>query len=291
MTTRREFFVMSGMALASTAASVEAEDRPAQESRSLDITQIRNATLRINYAGVRFLVDPMLSERHSWAGIKGTVNSEERNPLVHLPFAVEELIDVDAVIITHLHEDHWDAAAQSALPKALPLFVQNEEDAAIISTQGFSDVRILSKNSEFNGVQLIKIDGQHANDATYEAIGAILGKVCGVVFMHADERTVYLAGDTVWNEHVADALIEYRPGVTILNAGYAKVAGIEDGILMGTNDVARVHKMAPETVIVASHMEAVNHCTLTRAQLRTFARANGFADKLLAPGDGETVTF
>ena len=50
---------------------------------------------------------------------------------------------VDAVIMTHTHEDHWDETAQQAVPKNLPIFVQHESDAGMLRTQGFKDVRIL----------------------------------------------------------------------------------------------------------------------------------------------------
>jgi L-ascorbate metabolism protein UlaG (beta-lactamase superfamily) len=139
MTTRREFFALSGAALAATTFAAHAEGTPSAWEAGLKIAQIRNATLHIDYAGKRFLVDPMLSKRHAWPGFEGTVNSEERNPLVHLPFPVEDIFDVDAVIVTHLHEDHWDEAAPNRVPKTLPLFAQNEADAATIRSQGFTD--------------------------------------------------------------------------------------------------------------------------------------------------------
>lgn len=67
------------------------------------------------------------------------------------------------------------------------------------------------------------------------------------------------------------------------------VVGIEGGIIMGTQDVLSVHKAAPEALLIGSHMEAVNHCTVSRSQLRAFARNHGFADKLRTPGYGETL--
>ncbi|MDA5241556.1 MBL fold metallo-hydrolase [Agrobacterium radiobacter] len=287
MTTRRELFVLSGAALVASALPAGAEVAAPQDS--VKITQIRNATLHIVYGGVRFLVDPMLSDRHSWPGFEGSVNSEERNPLVHLPMTKEEIIDVDAVIVTHLHEDHWDEEARKVLPKTLPIFAQNDADASIIRGQGFSDVRVLSGTSDFNGVQLVKTGGRHGTEAHYARIGNLLGEACGVVFKKAELKTVYLAGDTIWHERVAAALKTHRPDVAILNTGYAMVLGIDGGIIMGTQDVLSVHKAAPETRLIASHMEAVNHCTVSRADLRAFARANGFADKLRTPGDGETI--
>lgn len=288
MTTRRELFALSGAALVAGTFPASAQIAAASQD-SVQITQIRNATLHIVYGGVRFLVDPMLSERHSWPGFEGTVNSEERNPLVHLPMTKDEIIDVDAVIVTHLHEDHWDEAARKVLPKTLPIFAQNDADAAVIRGQGFSDVRVLSDTSSFKGVQLIKTGGRHGTEAHYAKIGSLLGEVCGVVFKKAGLKTVYLAGDTIWHERVATALKTHSPDVAILNTGYAMIVGIEGGIIMGTQDVLSVYKATPDTLLIGSHMEAVNHCTVSRADLLAFAHANGFAHKLRTPGDGETL--
>ncbi|MDH4989661.1 hypothetical protein QEZ48_02305 [Aquamicrobium lusatiense] len=47
---------------------------------------------------MRFLVDPMLSERDSWPDFGGRANSEKRNPLVHPAIQVENARNVDAVI-------------------------------------------------------------------------------------------------------------------------------------------------------------------------------------------------
>ena len=209
--------------------------------------------------------------------------------MVHLPLPIADIVDVDGVIVTHLHEDHWDQAARDALEKDLPVFAQNDADAEVIRGQGFTDVRVLSENTEFDGVRLIKTAGRHGTQAHYEAMAELLGDVCGVVFNHPEEKTIYLAGDTIWNENAV--LSAHAPEIAILNAGYAMVQGIDGGIIMGTEDVLRVHQAAPEARLIASHMEAINHCVLTRAELRAFAAEEGFSDKLLTPGDGETNTI
>lgn len=268
ITTRRQMLALSGAAIANGSATSVVAQEKASPAAQPTLTQVRNATLRVDYAGVRFLVDPMLSDRHRWPGFEGTVNSEERNPLVHLPLPIADIIDVDAVIVTHLHPDHWDEAAQSAVPKTLPIFAQNEADAAVIMGQGFIDVRILSESSAFNGVNLVRTAGRHGTEAHFHAIGDILGEVCGVVFSAPGQNTVYLAGDTIWNNDVALTLASHRPDVAILNSGFAMIEGLEDSVIMGTDDVLSVHKAAPETLLIATHMEAVNHCVPTRAELR-----------------------
>ncbi|SFH36750.1 L-ascorbate metabolism protein UlaG, beta-lactamase superfamily [Palleronia marisminoris] len=288
MTTRRQMLAMSASAVVGSAVSVSAQGNEVSSESRGKITQVRNATLRIDYGGVRFLVDPMLADRHALPGFPGTVNSEQRNPMVHLPMPIADIVDVDAVIVTHLHEDHWDQAARDALPRDLPVFARNGTDAQVIRGQGFTDVRVLSESSEFGGVRLIKTAGRHGTEAHYELMAEILGEVCGLVFSHPDEKTIYLAGDTIWNDDVAAVLSAHAPEVAILNSGYAMVQGVDGGIIMGTEDVLRVHRAAPETVLIASHMEAINHCVLTRAELWAFAADEGLSDKLRTPGDGET---
>ncbi len=59
------------------------------------LTQVRNATLRIDYGGVRFLVDPLLAEKGAYPGFEGTANSHLRNPLVPLPMPHSALVGLD----------------------------------------------------------------------------------------------------------------------------------------------------------------------------------------------------
>lgn len=246
--------------------------------------------MRIDYSGVRFLIDPYLAEKESQPGFPGTVNNELRNPRVALPVPVDTLFNVDAVIVTHTHEDHWDEAAKKLLPKNLPIFAQNDSDRDLISGAGFTDVRVLDESTSFNGVSLIKTPGQHGSDADYEKIGEILGHVCGVVFKHPNEKTLYLAGDTIWNQYVEDNLKTYTPDVVIVNSGDAR-ALVTGPIIMDKQDVMRVCRAAPKAKVVTSHMEAINHCTLSRAELRAFLKENGLIEQVHVSEDGQVFTF
>jgi L-ascorbate metabolism protein UlaG (beta-lactamase superfamily) len=78
----------------------------------MNITQIRNATLLVEYAGKTLLIDPLLAERGAYPGFAGTANSHLANPLVDLPVPLATLLAADAVLVTHLHLDHWDETAR-----------------------------------------------------------------------------------------------------------------------------------------------------------------------------------
>lgn len=47
----------------------------------------------------------------------------------------------------------------------------------------------------------------------------------------------------------------------------------------------------PDATIIASHMDAVNHATISRAGLRDFLRKHGKDGRVLIPEDGECLEF
>jgi L-ascorbate metabolism protein UlaG (beta-lactamase superfamily) len=259
-----------------------------REFTPVNIRQVRNATLVLEYGGKRFLIDPMLADRGTYPAFQGTPNDHLRNPTVDLPVPALDLLDVDAVIVTHTHLDHWDDAAKRLVPKALPVFTQNERDAADIRASGFADTRILEDATSFDGITLSRTAGQHGTDAAYAIAGARLGSVCGVVFTHPLEKTLYIAGDTVWHPFVAEALQKHEPDVVVLNCGGNRINGLGD-IVMNAEDVARVHEAAPQATILASHMEAVNHATLSRQALREFLDARAMSPHVHVPNDGDLL--
>ncbi|WP_433747897.1 MBL fold metallo-hydrolase [Falsibacillus pallidus] len=253
----------------------------------MNIQQIRNATILVHYAGKKFLIDPFLGEKGSYPPFPNSVRQDEKNPLVSLPMAVEKLIeDVDAVIVTHLHLDHYDEAAKKILPKNMKMFVQNEGDASSVAGDGFLNVEILREDTVFEGIQLIKTNGQHGRGEIVKR----MGKVCGVVLKHSSEKTLYVAGDTVWNGDVDQAIRTHQPEIIVVNAGDNQL--LEGGsLVMGKEDVYEVVKAAPQAKIIASHMEAVNHWKLSREELKRFLEENGVSENVLVPEDGEEYSF
>lgn len=258
----------------------------------MQLTQIRNATLKLDYAGVRFLIDPMLADKEAWPGFPGTARSHLRNPLVALPVSVDTLLDIDVIIVTHTHQDHWDEAAQQLIPKDKVIYTQNESDASLIRSQGFTAVSVLADTNVIAGVNVVKTDGQHGSDEAYAIpeVAERLGDACGLVFSAEGEKTLYIAGDTIWVPPYVSSLKKYAPDVVVLNIGCATVDGI-GAIIMGKEDALRTLEILPAATLVASHMEAVNHCLLSRAELRAYTAENGLQQKVRVPEDGETLSL
>lgn len=253
------------------------------------IHQIRNATLIITYKDKKFLIDPWLMPKDYMPGFEMAVNANVRQPRVELPLSVEKIVDVDAVILTHFHPDHWDEFATKAIDKKIPFFVQNEVDQKQIQSLGFSDVRVVSvSGTEFDGITLYKTFGQHGKREIIKPLCEQVNMAydaMGVVFKAKNEKTLYVAGDTIWCEEVVEAIDKFAPDVIVVNACGATLLNGER-IIMNDEDVKTLTEYAPKAVIIASHMDTVSHLTVTRNDIRKMKLNN-----VLVPEDNEIMEF
>jgi L-ascorbate metabolism protein UlaG (beta-lactamase superfamily) len=248
----------------------------------------------VTFGGLRFLIDPFFAPKGSTPAVPSPYN-DFPNPLVELPLPVEDIVRVDAILVTHMHHfDHFDEHASRALPKSLPVFVQNEKEAADMVALGFEKVAALSdEGTSIGDVTLYRTEALHGagehSVRLYEEFG-LPGEASGCVFRSEGEPVFYLAGDTVWFEGVAETLDRFRPEVVALNAAWAQ---FPDGtpILMGPEDIETTVRHAPKARFIATHMDAVNHARLDRAGLRAFLRECGFEERFSIPEDGESLKF
>ncbi|MGE5112071.1 MAG: MBL fold metallo-hydrolase, partial [Acidobacteriaceae bacterium] len=175
--------------------------------------------------------------------------------------------------------------ATQVVPKALPILCQ-PEDAAKFGEWGYTDVRPVNTTTELNDVTIHRTAGQHGTGE----IGRQMAPVSGFVLRAPGSPSLYIAGDTIYCPEVESALKGDRPDVTVVNAGAAqfKTGG---PITMTALDVAKVCRFAPETRLIAVHMETINHCLLRRNELDRELTNYRLRDRVAIPEDGETVEF
>ncbi|MGH3007578.1 MAG: MBL fold metallo-hydrolase [Gaiellaceae bacterium] len=233
------------------------------------LTLVRNATLLLEVGGRRVLVDPMLDEAGARPPVENSSNPR-RNPLVPLPLAAEEIVrELDAVVVTHLHRDHLDGTAEGLLPRDVPVFCQPDDEVRL-QELGL-DARPVETTLDWDGLRLARTGGRHGTGALAELLGPVSGFVLD---------DLYVAGDTIWCPAVEEALERYRPRVAVVNGSGARFLE-GDPIVMTTEDVRRVAARVPTVVVV--HLEAINHCLETRADVRAAV------PEALVPEDGETL--
>ncbi|MEW9674300.1 MBL fold metallo-hydrolase [Ammoniphilus sp. 3BR4] len=252
----------------------------------MNIQQIRNATLVVQYAGKKFLIDPFLADKGTYPPFPAL--RQDNNPLVSLPTSIDNIINnVDAVIVTHLHLDHFDDVAKDVLPKDIKMFVQNEEDATEVRNAGFLNIEVLQEDTSFEDIQLTKTKGEHGRGEILKL--PLIGKVSGVVFKHPNEKTLYVAGDTVWYEAVQEVIETHKPEIVVVNGDVQLLEG--GSLIMSKEDIYEVYKAAPYAKIIVVHLEALNHGALSREELKSFIHEKGISSHVLVPDDGESYSF
>lgn len=254
----------------------------------MHIQLLRHATFVVTIKGLKILVDPMLSPAGAMDPVQNATN-QRRIPLVGMPVTDDELrrlLDqLNAVLVTHVHRDHWDARARDLLSKQLPVFCQ-VEDEATFRQAGFSAVHPIKMETEWQGLRFLRTGGQHGTGE----VGKKMGTVSGFVLRAEGEPTLYIAGDTIWCPEVREALHTYQPDVVVLYAGEASF--LTGGrITMNAEDVLQVCKERPTAKVIAIHMETINHCLLTRTVLKSRLEQAGVIQQVQIPDDGEIISF
>ena len=116
-------------------------------------------------------------------------------------------------------------------------------------------------------------------------IERLSGDVIGFVLTPKDSSPIYISGDTVWYDGVAEVARRFKAGVVLPFAGAAQTRG-PFHLTMDTNDTIETARAFPDAVIVPVHTDGWAHFRQSAKDLRATFDTLGFGKrlKLLEPG-------
>jgi L-ascorbate metabolism protein UlaG (beta-lactamase superfamily) len=237
----------------------------------MKITQIRNATIIVEFGDAKILVDPMLARAGRIPALKYFTRRRRRNPLVDIPEnGRAALEDVTHCLITHCqkgHFDHLDRAGVKWLrQRRIPVFC-TVDDAGFL--EGF----------------VTPIPCVHGRGV----IGKFMAHGHGYFIEWPGEPSLYIAGDTVLTDDVRQCLARHRPQVSVVPAGGARF-DLGGEVIMDAEQVIEFCRLS-EGRVVANHLEALDHCPVSRDELARKRLSSGLDTRLMIPRDGETLLF
>ena len=252
----------------------------------MKIQLIRNATLKLNYAGKTILIDPMLSSKETFEPF---VKGLKRNPTVDLNIPITKIIkNLDAVLVTHSHPDHFDTLAGTLLPKEMKLF-STPIDSDFLLKQEFSNIEVIEDATTWENISITRIEGKHGSGPVLP----YMGQVSGYVLQSDNEPTIYIISDSILVDEVKKAIEVFKPEIIVANSGGGIIPGFENyPVLMDEKQTIELIELAPKSKVIAVHLECIYFCKTTRKSLREFAAKKGVLEnQLLIPKDGETLNF
>lgn len=254
----------------------------------MKLHHLRNATLVIETETDVILVDPMLGKKKTIAPFTIFRYKPKRNPLIALPKNSRDILSkVTVCLITHLHPDHIDKAGEIFLRrKSIPVICSSKDQSALLK-RGLSIVQTLNywEPQEFLGGKITGIPAVHG----YGFVAKLMGNVMGFHIELPNQKSIYISSDTIFTEHVQKVLIEFKPDISVVACGTARL-DFGQPLLMRMNDILKFAALAPGRVF-ANHLEALNHCPTTRTALKQALLDNNLLDKVSIPNDGTCVEY
>ena len=252
------------------------------------IQHIRNATMVVETGDQVILVDPMLGRKGTMPPFSFIKSKPIKNPTVPLPDNCQETLErVTHCLITHRHPDHIDLEAKKYLVANEIPVVCSVLDEKALKKQGLEVTQTVEywEEAPFLGGKIVGIPARHG----YGFVTKLAGNVMGFFIDLPNHRSIYLSSDTIYTDDVDKVLKEHQPEISVVAAGSAQF-DIFKPLLMTIEDVVRFIHNAPGKVI-ANHMEAVNHCLTSRADLRKKLIDENLKEKVYIPEDGDWLEF
>jgi L-ascorbate metabolism protein UlaG (beta-lactamase superfamily) len=255
---------------------------------SLRITLVGGPTALIEIDGFRLLTDPTFDAPGAYQ-----LPHVKLEKLSGPALSADAIGEVDAVLLSHdQHADNLDSGGRDFLAKA----------KRVLTT--VAGAKRLGNHAEgLAPWDVMELAGAGGRSLTVTATPArhgpagiepLAGDVIGFVLtsVKAGSRPVYISGDTVWYDGIAEVARRFQAGVVLPFAGAAQTRG-PFHLTMDTNDTIETARAVPDAVIVPLHTDGWAHFRQSANDLRASFDTLGFGSRLriLEPGIATVIEW
>lgn len=242
------------------------------------ITLIGGPTALIEVGGFRLLTDPTFDAPGEYKLPHVTLKKTS-----HPALTAEQIGRVDAVLLSHdQHADNFDHAGRAyamQAPRLLTTVVGSKRLGGV--AEGLAPGESTKLTNPAGTLTVTATPARHGP----AGIEPLAGEVIGFVLSLAGGRPIYITGDTVWYEGVAEVARRFQAGLVLLFAGAAKTRGAFH-LTMDANDALDTAHAFPDATIVPLHYEGWAHFSQSGDDLVQSFKALGIGARLrlLEPG-------
>jgi L-ascorbate metabolism protein UlaG (beta-lactamase superfamily) len=242
---------------------------------------IGNATTLIRYGPFTLLTDPNFLHRGERAYLGHGLSTMR---LTDPALSIDELPDLDVVVLSHLHGDHWDRVARRGLDRGLPLVTTPHASRRLQGWHGFRralglrtwEHHELSKDG--TTLRLTSVPGRHAPGPARFLLPPVMGTMLELSMDGEVVNRIYITGDTLMH----DALVEItrrfpQANLAVLHLGGARLPG---GLMVTMDAGQGVDLLAllkPRRAVPV-HFDDYDVMTSSLSEFRTEVERRGFGD-------------
>lgn len=253
---------------------------------------VGTATVILRYAGFTILTDPNFLHQGDHVHLGYGLRSQRvTDPAI----AIEDLPPLDLVVLSHMHEDHFDRVAEQKLDKSLPI-VTTPHATKSLKKKGFNAAQAIDTWESITvrkGEQSLKITsmpGRHGPGILAAALPPVMGSMLEFQSAGKTHFCLYITGDTLVYEQLKEIPKRYpNIDLALLHLGGTKVFGILL-TMNGRQGVEAVQLISPQTAIPIHY----NDYTVFKSPLEDFKAAvvlAGLEDRVKYLKHGDTYNF
>lgn len=253
----------------------------------ISLTLVGGPTVLIEYGGLRFLTDPTFDgcghEYHS----NGVTLRKTSDPKI----GPRDLGRIDAVLLSHdQHADNLDNLGR-AFSTTVPVVLTTAAGASRLqgNARGLDvwETTVLRADGGLD-VRITATPCRHGP----AGIEPVTGDVVGFLLEAADGSlpSLYVTGDTVYYEGVAEVARRFSPHFILAFAGAARVRGPID-LTMSANDLLDTANAFPQSLIIPVHTEGWAHFTQAADEVAGVFGALGLGHRIRTIVPGERTAF
>ncbi|MFJ7337323.1 MBL fold metallo-hydrolase [Streptomyces sp. NPDC101110] len=261
---------------------------------ALDVHFIGNATVLLSYGPLTLLTDPNFLHRGQYAHLGyGLLSRRLTEPALD----VHELPRLDAVVLSHLHGDHWDRRARRHLDRTVPILTTPHAARRLRTlhrfprTAGLRTWKALTLQRDGVQVTATALPGRHAGQAV---LRGLLPPVMGSMLEfgpagRAPRMRLYISGDTLVYDGL-DEIADRFPAadLAVLHLGGTRLPGGFVVTMDGTQGAELARRLDPRLVLPVHYEDY----TVMRSPLSAFlaeADAIGLGDRVVHCGHGDRL--
>ncbi|MDP8951812.1 MAG: MBL fold metallo-hydrolase [Actinomycetota bacterium] len=256
---------------------------------------VGTATVIISYGGFKILTDPNFLHAGDHVHLGYGLTSERlTNPAIE----IQDLPDLDFLLLSHLHGDHFDRVAETRLNKTMPI-VTTGHAAQYLEGKGFrppvaldtwEDVTIRKGMGAW--VRVTAMPGTHAPGPLRRVLPPVMGSMLEFGDAGEDEPRLrmYITGDTLIHDALKEIPQRYPEiDLALLHLGGTRVLGVL--VTMDAKQGVEAIKMIDPKAAIPIHY---NDYAVFKSSLDDFKEAvneAGFEDRVHYLAHGETHEF
>jgi L-ascorbate metabolism protein UlaG (beta-lactamase superfamily) len=219
---------------------------------------IGNATTVLRLGPFTLLTDPNFLHKGQWVHIgQGVVSRRLTDPAIE----IADLPELDAVVLSHLHGDHFDRVARRELARDVPVLT-TPHAAKRLSRKGFTEAaplrtwQTVTLSSGAAKLTVTSLPGRHA----LGPVGRLLPPVMGTMLEYREAAgvlpfRVYLSGDTLVHPALRQIRDRFdRIDLALLHLGGTKVLGVLLTV-DGKQGADLMEMLAPRTTVPVHYEE------------------------------------